>query len=73
VEYSGIGFDPKHADRIFGVFQRLHGRGEYEGTGVGLAVCRKIAERHRGSILAEGWPGRGARFVTTLPARNPGA
>jgi light-regulated signal transduction histidine kinase (bacteriophytochrome) len=73
VEDNGIGFDPKYADRIFGVFQRLHGRGEYEGTGVGLAVCRKIAERHRGSIVAEGRAGQGACFVTTLPARQPAA
>ncbi|MBI5014947.1 MAG: PAS domain S-box protein [Deltaproteobacteria bacterium] len=71
VEDEGIGFDPKYADRIFGVFQRLHGRGEYEGTGVGLAVCRKIAERHRGSIAAQGRPGQGARFVVTLPVSQP--
>lgn len=65
---NGIGFESKHAQRIFAVFQRLHGRGEYEGTGVGLAVCRKIAERHRGTIEAHGEPGEGATFVVTLPA-----
>ena len=63
----GIGFDPKFSDRIFVVFQRLHGRGEYEGNGIGLAICRKIAERHKGSIRAEGRPGQGSRFTITLP------
>jgi PAS domain S-box-containing protein len=65
---NGIGFDQKYADRIFGVFQRLHGRSEYEGTGVGLAVCRKIVERHGGRIDATGTPERGASFIVTLPA-----
>lgn len=65
---NGIGFDPKYAERIFGVFQRLHGRSAYEGTGIGLAICRKIAERHAGTITAEGAPGAGARFTVTLPA-----
>lgn len=67
VEDNGIGFDEKYLDRIFNVFQRLHGRGTYEGTGIGLAVCRKIAERHGGSITAQSTPGVGARFVVTLP------
>jgi PAS domain S-box-containing protein len=65
---SGIGFDEKYLDRIFTVFQRLHGRHAYEGTGVGLAVCRRIAERHGGSITAKSEPGRGSTFVVTLPA-----
>jgi signal transduction histidine kinase len=65
---NGIGFDEKYLDRIFTVFQRLHGRHAYEGTGVGLAVCRRIAERHGGSITAKSEPGRGSTFVVTLPA-----
>src|SRR5215203_370534 len=68
VEDNGIGFDEKYLDRIFTVFQRLHGRHAYEGTGVGLAVCRRIAERHGGSITATSEPGRGSTFVVTLPA-----
>ncbi len=70
VEDNGIGFDAKHADRIFGMFQRLHGRSEYEGTGVGLAICRKIAERHGGSLTAHSVPGKGSTFTVTLPARH---
>jgi PAS domain S-box-containing protein len=65
---SGIGFDEKYLDRIFTVFQRLHGRHAYEGTGVGLAVVRRIAERHGGSVTATSEPGRGSTFVVTLPA-----
>ena len=68
VEDNGIGFDEKYLDRIFTVFQRLHGRHAYEGTGVGLAVCSRIAERHSGSITATSEPGRGSTFVVTLPA-----
>ncbi len=64
---NGIGFEPGDGDRIFGIFQRLHGRGDYAGTGIGLATCRKILERHGGTISASGKPGRGATFVFTLP------
>jgi len=67
VEDQGIGFDEKYRERIFAVFQRLHGRTEYEGTGVGLAICRKIAHRHGGDIGATSTPGQGARFVVALP------
>ncbi len=71
VRDNGIGFDDKYTDRIFTVFQRLHGRSAYEGTGVGLAVCRKIAERHGGRITAQSTPGEGATFVATLPGIAP--
>ncbi len=70
-EDNGIGFDPKYLDRIFNVFQRLHGRNEYEGTGMGLAIVRKIVERHGGSITARAEPGRGATFVVVLPVAQP--
>jgi signal transduction histidine kinase len=67
---DGIGFDMKYLDRIFTPFQRLHGRQEYEGTGMGLAVCRRIVERHGGALTAESAPGEGARFLVTLPVRQ---
>jgi signal transduction histidine kinase len=70
VQDNGIGFDEKYLDRIFTVFQRLHGRQVYSGTGVGLAICRKIVERHGGHITARSAPGRGATFVATLPTRQ---
>jgi signal transduction histidine kinase len=70
VRDNGIGFDEKYLDRIFQMFQRLHGRGEYEGTGVGLAICRKIVERHGGAITARSRAGEGAAFVVTLPVRQ---
>lgn len=67
VEDNGIGFEEKYLEKIFTVFQRLHGRTEYEGSGIGLAVCRKIVERHNGSITARSAPGKGATFLVTLP------
>jgi light-regulated signal transduction histidine kinase (bacteriophytochrome) len=70
VEDNGIGFDQKYCDRIFQVFQRLHSRSAYEGTGMGLAICRKIVERHKGSITAESMPGQGAKFIVTLPVNQ---
>ncbi|QMS87219.1 PAS domain-containing protein [Nostoc edaphicum CCNP1411] len=66
VEDNGIGFEEKYLDRIFNVFQRLHSSIEYEGTGIGLAICRKIAERHHGNITAQSIPGQGAKFIVTL-------
>ncbi len=71
VEDNGIGFDEKHLDRIFTLFQRLHGRSEFEGTGMGLAICRRIVERHGGSITARSKPGEGATFIVTLPVKQP--
>ena len=70
VSDNGIGFDPRYGERIFRVFERLHGRGDYEGTGIGLALCRKIAERNGGAIAAESTPGKGSTFTVTLPARR---
>jgi signal transduction histidine kinase len=67
VDDSGIGFDEKYLDRIFTIFQRLHGRTRFEGTGIGLAICRKIVERHNGLITAKSSPGQGASFIITMP------
>ena len=71
VRDNGIGFDEGYADKIFGIFQRLHGRSAYEGAGIGLATCRKIVERHDGTISARSAPGEGATFVVTLPIKQP--
>jgi light-regulated signal transduction histidine kinase (bacteriophytochrome) len=70
IQDNGIGFEEKYLDRIFTVFQRLHGKSEYEGTGIGLAVVRKIIERHGGSISAKSSPGTGATFFVTLPVNQ---
>ncbi len=70
VEDNGIGFDEKYLACIFDPFQRLHGRSEYEGTGMGLAICRRIVERHRGSITARSVLSRGSTFIITLPRQQ---
>ena len=67
---NGIGFEPEYNEQIFAIFQRLHGRQKYHGTGIGLAICRKIVENHHGIIYAEGKPGKGATFNIILPINN---
>lgn len=69
IEFSdnGIGFNNEYKNRIFTIFQKLHGRSEYEGTGIGLAICKKIAENHGGTIFADGKPGEGATFTVIIP------
>ncbi len=71
VEDNGIGFEEQYLEKVFTVFQRLHGRSEYEGTGVGLAVCRRITDRHGGLITAQSKPGEGSTFVVILPMQQP--
>jgi PAS domain S-box-containing protein len=70
VDDNGIGFDEKYLDRIFKLFQRLHERGTYEGAGMGLAISRKIVERHHGTITARSRPGQGTTMLVTLPSRQ---
>jgi signal transduction histidine kinase len=70
VEDNGVGFDEKYLDRIFVPFQRLHGRIEYEGVGMGLAICKKVLERHGGTITAKSAPGKGSTFIIDLPVKQ---
>jgi PAS domain S-box-containing protein len=69
---NGIGFDDQYSEKVFSIFKRLHGRSEYPGTGIGLAICRKIVGRHGGTIRAMAIAGEGARFVIALPRSNGG-
>jgi len=67
---NGIGFEEEYATKIFQIFQRLHGKAEYPGSGIGLAICKKIVEHHNGIIFAENIPEQGAQFVIVLPDKQ---
>jgi signal transduction histidine kinase len=71
VEDNGIGFDEQYLTQVFQPFQRLVSRDDYEGTGMGLAICQKIVERHGGDITAQSSLGKGTTFIITLPVQQP--
>jgi signal transduction histidine kinase len=69
---NGIGIAPEYRERVFGIFQRLHGQRDFEGTGIGLAICKRIVQRHGGQIGVDAAPGGGSEFWFTLPAEGGG-
>ncbi|MBT5868619.1 MAG: hypothetical protein HOH38_07270, partial [Nitrospinaceae bacterium] len=71
VEDNGIGFDEKYTELIFQPFQRLHGKSKYEGSGIGLSICKKIVDHHKGTLSVTSKPGEGTTFSITLPAQQP--
>lgn len=70
IKDNGIGFEEQDADKIFRIFFRLHGRSEYDGSGIGLAICKKIVDNHHGTIIADGKPGVGSTFIIVLPLKQ---